>query len=193
MTIAPEELRTLGNTDLLQLPKTAFFCSREYPPCAERGTYLWALEQRYRGHCIISGFHSQLEQSVFRYLLQGADLPIIYVLGRGIQRKLQFEYGPEIKAGRLLFVSPFEADTTTVTPDTADIRNQLIAQLAEKFFVPYVTPNGHLEHLLLSPGAQNKPVYTLNIPENRDRIRSGAFLPLQPTGFFGKGKDDPKI
>ena len=26
-----EEVRTLGNTALLRLPKTAFFCSREYP------------------------------------------------------------------------------------------------------------------------------------------------------------------
>ncbi|QDA60439.1 DNA-binding protein [Hymenobacter jejuensis] len=191
MTIAPEELRTLGNTALLQLPKTAFFCSRVYPTCAERGTYLWALEQRYRGHCIISGFHSQLEQSVFRYLLQGAAQPIVYVLGRGIQPKLRFEYGPEIDAGRLLFVSPFESDTTTVTPETADIRNQLIAQLADKFFVPYVTPGGTLEHLLLSPSAQNKPVYTLNIPENRDRLRSGAFLALQPNGVFGRDTDKP--
>ncbi|KAA9333230.1 DNA-binding protein [Hymenobacter busanensis] len=174
MSIAPDELRTLGNPTLLQRPKTAFFCSREYPLSAERPTFLWAMEQRYRNRCVLSGFHSRLEQTVFRYLLQGEQQPIVYVLGRGIQPNLRLEYGPEIADNRLLFVTPFEPDVRSITQETADIRNLLIAELAEAFFVPYAAPGGNLEQLLLSEAVRGKPVFTLDLPENQVLLAQGA-------------------
>jgi hypothetical protein len=185
MNTAPDELRTLGNTALLQLPKTAFFCSRDYPPAIEQPTYVWALEQRYRGVCVISGFHSRLEQAVFRYLLQGNEQPIIYVLGRGIQASVRLEYGPEIEAGRLLFVTPFESDVRTITQETANIRNLLLADMADRFFIPYVAPDGNIDRLLQTPQARNKPVYTLNIPENSALLARGA-RPFRPGGMLGR-------
>ncbi|GAA3919635.1 DNA-binding protein [Hymenobacter algoricola] len=185
MTIAPEELRLLGNAALLKLPKTAFFCSRDYPAGIEHPANLWALDQRAAGHCVISGFHSQLEQSIFRYLLQGPGQPIIYVLARGIQPNVRSEYGPEIKAGRLLFVTAFEPDVTTASQETADIRNLLITDLADDFFVPYLAPDGTLQQLMASPTAQGKPIYTLDIPENQVFLRWGATV-YQPGSMLGR-------
>lgn len=185
MSIAPEELRSLGNLFLLKLHKTAFFCSRQYPPHIERPTYLWALEQRYRRRCVLSGFHSRLEQTVFRYLLQGPKQPIIYVLGRGIQPSVRFEYSPEIDAERLLFLTPFEVSVKTITAETAEIRNLLIADLADEFFIPYLSPGGNLDKLLEHPTAKNKPIYTLDLPENQALLERGA-LPYRPTGVLGR-------
>ncbi|SHL42459.1 DNA-binding protein [Hymenobacter psychrotolerans] len=185
MRIAPEELRSLGNLSLLQQRKTAFFCSRESPPEVERLACLWALEQRYMQRCIMSGFHSRLEQSIFRYLLQGSRQPIIYVLGRGLQTNVRLEYGPEITAGSLLFLSPFEAAVRTITAETADIRNLLIADLADEFFIPYLQPGGNLDALLAHPIAKGKPVYTLNIPQNRLLLKRGAH-PWVPMGMLGR-------
>ncbi|WP_210114324.1 hypothetical protein [Hymenobacter aquaticus] len=185
MVIAPEELCCLGNTHLLDLPKTAFFCSRQYPASVEQPTYRWALEQRAQKQCVLSGFHSMLEQTVFRYLLQGQEQPIIYVLGRGIQPNVRMEYGPEIEAGRLLFITPFEADVKTVTPETADIRNLLIAELADQFFIPYAAPNGVLARLLHTIVAQRKPILTLDIPENQALLRHGASV-FHPSGMLGR-------
>ena len=65
-----------GNKDLLQLPKTAFFCSRSVPAEEILRTYDWAREQRKQGKCIISGFHSIIEKDVFEILLKGSQ-PII--------------------------------------------------------------------------------------------------------------------
>ncbi|QNH62596.1 DNA-binding protein [Hymenobacter sediminicola] len=185
MQIDPEEIRSSGNLALLRQRKTAFFCSREYPAEIERLTYLWALEQRYMQRCIISGFHSKLEQTVFRYLLQGSRQPIVYTLGRGIQANIRLEYGPEIEAGRLLFLSPFESTVRTITPETAEIRNLLIADLADEFFIPYLQPGGNLDQLLAHPIAQGKPVYTLNIALNRPLLKRGI-RPWLPMGVLGR-------
>lgn len=174
MKIAADELRTLGNTALLRLPKTAFFCSREYPPRVERATYLWAMEQRQLGHCVLSGFHSRLEQAVLRFLRRDVQQPIIYALGRGIQHALRLEYEQDVHLGRLLFLSPFEPSVNTITEDTAAIRNLLLADLADQFFVPYVTPGGNLEQLLRNDVARNKPLFTLDLPENAALLRAGA-------------------
>ncbi|MCB2376556.1 hypothetical protein LGH70_03120 [Hymenobacter sp. BT635] len=185
MVIAPEEIRQLGSVELLSQPKTAFFCSRDYPASIEQPTYLWALEQRAQSRCIVSGFHSLLEQVVFRYLLQGRQQPIVYVLGRGIQPNIRMEYGPEIEAGHLLFLTPFEADVKTVTQETADIRNMLVAELADQLFIPYLAPNGNLARLLQSSSAHGKPILTLDIPQNKALLGQGAAV-FQPSGMLGR-------
>ncbi|RSK37344.1 DNA-binding protein [Hymenobacter metallilatus] len=179
-----EELRTLGNTALLRLPKTAFFCSRDYPHRIERLSYLWAMEQRQLGYCVLSGFHSQLEQSIFRFLRRDVQQPIVYVLGRGIQPALPLEYERDIQLGRLLFVTPFDREVSTVTQETANIRNLLIADMADRFFIPYMRPGGNLEQLLQGEVIRGKPLLTLNLPENRELFRRGARL-YQPPGLLG--------
>jgi len=52
----------LGNKELLKLKKTAFLCSRKIPASAVLKCYDWAIEQREKGNCVISGFHSKLEK-----------------------------------------------------------------------------------------------------------------------------------
>lgn len=185
MATTLEKIRTLGNTALLRLPKTAFLCSRDYPLSIERITYLWAMEQRQLGYCVLSGFHSRLEQSIFRFLRRDVQQPIVYALGRGIQPSMPLDYERDIQLGRLLFITPFEPNTMTVTQETANIRNQLIADLADRFFIPYVRPGGNLEQLLLDDATmRNKPVLTLNLPENEPFIRRGARL-YRPPGLLG--------
>lgn len=184
MSIAAEELYTSGNVDLLKQCKTAFFCSRDYPAAIEYPTYLWALEQRYEQSCVLSGFHSKLEQAVFRYLLQGPRQPIIYALGRGIQPNLRMEYGPEIDAGRLLFLTPFEATVRQITAETAEIRNLLIADLADEFFIPYLRPGGNIDQLLTQPAVQGKTIYTLDMPLNQHLLQRGI-EPWRPHGVLG--------
>lgn len=174
MNIAPEELYTLGNLALLQQPKTTFFCSREYPASIEEPTYQWAQAQRERKRCIFSAFHSQLEQKMLRYLLHEPEQPVIYALGRGIQPNLRLQYGPELKAGNLLVLTIFEPDVRTITSETAEIRNLLLADLSDEFFIPYLTPGGRIDQLLDQPAAQGKPIITLDIPENEPLLRRGA-------------------
>jgi hypothetical protein len=46
----------LGNEELLKLPKTAFLCSRKILASTVLKCYDWAIEQREKGNCVISGF-----------------------------------------------------------------------------------------------------------------------------------------
>ncbi len=67
-------METIGNKEILKLPKTAFLCSRNVSASVVLKCYDWATEQRDAGHCVISGFHSQLEKDVLHFLLKGTQL-----------------------------------------------------------------------------------------------------------------------
>ncbi|MCK4343674.1 MAG: hypothetical protein KAX05_00190 [Bacteroidales bacterium] len=136
-----------GNIEILNLPKTAFLCSRKVLASVVLKCYDWAIEQREKGNCIISGFHSQIEKDVLHYLLKGQQ-PIILVLARGIKENLEPEFKTAIEQNRLLIITPFDKSVKRVTEKTAQTRNQLMTDLADKITVGYVSKDGQLEELL---------------------------------------------
>ena len=138
---------SLGNIDLLKLPKIAFLCSRKVPASAVLKCYDWAIEQREKGNCVISGFHSQIEKDVLHYLLKGKQ-PIILALARGLKEKLEPEFLTPIEQGRLLIITPFDKTIKRVTQQTAATRNKLMIELADNITVGYASPSGQLEELL---------------------------------------------
>ena len=141
-----------GNIELLKLHKTAFLCSRKVPASVVLKCYDWAIEQREKGNCIISGFHSKLEKDVLHYLLKGAQ-PIIVALARGLKEKVEAEFLQPIAQGRLLIVTPFATSVKRVTEQTAQTRNKMMIELAENITVGYASEEGKLEGIL--KGLQN--------------------------------------
>ena len=115
--------------------------------------YDWAIEQREKGNCIISGFHSQIEKDVLHYLLKGKQ-PIIVALARGLKQKIEPEFQKAIEQNRLLIITPFEKSVKRVTEQTAQIRNQLMIELADEITIGYASENGQIEKLL---AITNKP------------------------------------
>ena len=142
-----EIIASLGNTELLKLPKTAFLCSRQVPAGVVLKCYDWAIAQREAGRCIISGFHSQLEKDVMHYLLKG-NQPIILVPARGLKKRLEPELKDAINEKRLLIVIPFDEKIKRVTRETASQRNRFMAELADEIFVAYALPGGNIEKLI---------------------------------------------
>jgi predicted Rossmann fold nucleotide-binding protein DprA/Smf involved in DNA uptake len=138
---------SLGNTDLLKLPKTAFLCSRQVPASVVLKCYDWAIEQREKGNCVISGFHSQIEKDVLHYLLKGKQ-PIILALARGLKEKLEPEFVKPLEQGRLLIITPFDKSVKRVSSQNAQTRNQLMTTLADQITIGYASPGGQLEELL---------------------------------------------
>lgn len=137
----------LGNKDILQECKIGFLCSRKVPAEIILKTYDWAIEQREKGICIVSGFHSKIEKDVFHYLLKGTQ-PIVMVLARGMKQKWSSEIKKAIKDKRLLIMSPFDSSVRRVTNETAQKRNEFILELADRIYIAYVRPNGALEKLI---------------------------------------------
>lgn len=137
----------LGNEMLLELEKTAFLCSRKIPASAVLKCYDWAVAQREAGNCVISGFHSQIEKDVLHYLLKGKQ-PIILALARGLKEKIEPELIKPLEEGRILFISSFDKTVKRVTEQTAEIRNKMMIELADKITVGYTSEGGKLEALL---------------------------------------------
>ncbi|MCX7985861.1 MAG: hypothetical protein N2662_02845, partial [Bacteroidales bacterium] len=136
----------LGNIELLKLSKIAFLCSRNIPAAAVLKCYDWAIAQREAGHCVISGFHSQIEKDVLHYLLKG-NQPIIIALARSLKDKIEPELRKPLEQGRILIISPFNENVKRVTEQTAEIRNRMMIELADKITIGYASVGGKIEKL----------------------------------------------
>lgn len=137
----------VGDLKIIENPKTAFLCSRKIPASVVLKCYDWAIEQREKGNCIISGFQSQIEKDVFHYLLKGKQ-PIIVVLARGLKQKYDPLIQLAIEQNRLLIITPFDKEVFRVTEKTAQIRNQLMIDLADQIIVGHISDGGLLQELL---------------------------------------------
>ena len=139
----------LGNEELLKNKMTAFLCSRKVPASIVLKCYDWAIARRNAGDCVISGFHSQLEKDVLHYLLKGTQ-PVILALARGLKDRLDPDLKIPLDEGRLLIITPFEKSVKKITAQTAQIRNQMMIDLADKITIGYASPGGLLEELIRS-------------------------------------------
>ena len=83
-------LTYLGNKEILKEHKVGFLCSCKVPAEIILKTYDWAIEQRGKRICVVSGFHSKIEKDVFHYLLKSSQ-PIILVLSSGMMKRLPVE------------------------------------------------------------------------------------------------------
>ena len=137
----------LGNAEILKLYKVAFLCSRQIPSSVVLKCYDWATEQRDKGNCVISGFHSLIEKEVFYYLLKGKQ-PIIIVMARGLKDTLEQELVKPVEQGRLLIVSSFSKQVKKITTETAQVRNQLMLDLADEVVLGYKSSGGNIDKII---------------------------------------------
>jgi predicted Rossmann fold nucleotide-binding protein DprA/Smf involved in DNA uptake len=143
---APAQLTTLGNLNLLALPKTGLFCSARCPGNVILSTYDQAARWREAGRCIISGFHSPVEQECLRILLRGTQ-PIILCPARSLLQRIPAEWQTPLANGCMLILSGFAPTEKRVTTELATRRNDLVAALADEIYVAYATVGGHIEQL----------------------------------------------
>jgi hypothetical protein len=132
-----------GMRTLLDKPMTAFFASRRCPGPAIRAGLNWALEQAHERNVVVSGFHSPLEQSVLKLLLQ-AGSPAVATLARPIDgAKLPTAWRAAIDAGSLTLLGPVAA-SGRLTQELAFRRNNAAAVLAEVIVIAYADAEGNL-------------------------------------------------
>jgi len=152
---APAQLATLGNLDLLALPKTALFCSARCPGHAILAVYDQAARWRDAGRCVIGGFHSPVEKECLRILLRG-NSPVIICVARGLPRRLPPNWREPLSSGRMLLLSIFPVGMTRVTAALAVRRNEFVAALADDVWFAHITPGGQMAKLSHRAGAWNR-------------------------------------
>ena len=137
----------LGNEEILKNHKIAFFCSQKCPAEVILKSFDWAIEQRNKGNCIVTGAHSPVEKDVFQFLIKGKQ-PLILVLGRNSKKPLDNALIKSIDSNRLIVIYPFDENCIRISQQISYNRNQYIAELADEIFVAYATPGGNIEKLL---------------------------------------------
>jgi predicted Rossmann fold nucleotide-binding protein DprA/Smf involved in DNA uptake len=144
---APVRLWAIGSLDLLNVPKTALFCSKTCPGDAILAAMDQAQKWRDQGRCIISGFHSPIEKECLQILLRGVQ-PIIICPARSLEKmRIPKELRDGIARDRMLLLSPFDPSQRRITATLSEQRNKLVAALADEVYFAHVTPGGKTTRL----------------------------------------------
>ena len=137
----------LGNIDLLEREKIAYFCSRRYAPRAVLASYDWATAQRDK--VVISTFHSPLEKDVLEFLLKNKQ-PVIYVLPARMYKRVPARFREVIDEGLVLLVSLFGENVCRYSDKTAYTANRYILSKASEVVFGSVAEGSHTEKLYKS-------------------------------------------
>jgi predicted Rossmann fold nucleotide-binding protein DprA/Smf involved in DNA uptake len=144
---APVRLWAIGDYDLIKMPKTALFCSNRCPGDVILKTMDQAKKWRDEGRCVISGFHSPVEKECLKILLRGKQ-SIIICPARSLEgMRIPREWRNDIKAGRILLLSPFDPSKRRLTTVLSEQRNLIVAALADEVYFAHITLNGRISQL----------------------------------------------
>ena len=144
---APKAIQVIGSPAALAQSMIAFFCSKETPGATILKAFDQAAAWRDAGVCVISGFHSPLEQQCLDILLRGKQ-PIVMALARGLGTlRLSAPQRKAFDGGRLTIISQFPESGTRTTKETARQRNRFIAALADEVAFAYIANGGSLSLL----------------------------------------------
>ncbi len=138
-------MHSVGNAELLKLHKVAFLCSRRFPAEVALKSYRWADEQREKGTCVISGYHSTIEKDILCRLLQGTQ-PIIIAMAKGL-KKLDPEWNGAVASGRLLVISRYADSVSHPCESKCYQRNRMMIELADNIVIAHASAGGNLERL----------------------------------------------
>ena len=152
-------LSGLGAADLLKGPMTAFFASRQCPGSAIRAATTWALQQARDHRTVVGGFHSPLEQSVLRLLLEGNGAAVVVLARPVVTATLPSSWRDALGAGRMAVVSR-SASVQRLTEQGAEDRNDLAARLADRIAVAHTSPGGRLSEQCVRWRAAGMDVWT---------------------------------
>jgi len=151
----------LGDKTLLDRTTVGFLASRNATPSIAARCRAWVESICGSESVIISGFHSPLEQELFRIFFERRQ-PVVWVLGRSIYRRMEPELLEAIDEGRLLLLS--------VCPGrhhsrySAQLRNRYVAmQTHEMVFAAFDTNRSlaPLHDLLLAMEKKTTVIDTL--------------------------------
>jgi hypothetical protein len=134
-------LRGMGNPALWHAEKLGVLCSRNAPRPAgipKAAAYL-------------SGFHSPMEQEIFRKLLEH-KMPVIWCPAWGLGGTQSPEAITALEENRMLILEMTARDGDLAS---AEARNRFVLEQADKLWLPHVTPGGMLDRLVKAASASS--------------------------------------
>jgi predicted Rossmann fold nucleotide-binding protein DprA/Smf involved in DNA uptake len=166
-------LWTIGNRAILDQPLLGFFCSRQCPGDAIVRTYDLARGLRDAGIAVIGGFHSPMEKECLDLLLRGPQPIVICPAGSIEEMRFPSAWRRPIDDGRLLILSPFEANERRPTAALAEQRNHLVAVVASAVFIVHAARGSKIEQFCKGLREKGQPVWTFDNAENEALQQTG--------------------
>lgn len=139
------EIRSkLGNENIMQMRKTAFFCSRKEPSGLQPAVDRWIATLQPDKVCVMCGDQSPMEKHVFSSLLE-RKIPAILVLAEAMHEQWSEPVSAALGSGQLLIITHCGPEVHTVCARSAFDRNALMMALADEIIVGYCSKGGNLE------------------------------------------------
>lgn len=174
LPIGISRLETRGYSPLLERRFTALFCSLRPPPDLVLPALDLARTFRRAEVPVISGFHSPVERGCLEILLTGKQ-PIAVCLPRSIQRmRIPPEWRTALAERRLIVASGAGFREERPTARSAELRNRLVAALADRVVIVHASAGGRLYGLAREVVRSGKPLLCLDHPSNGDLLLLGA-------------------
>jgi predicted Rossmann fold nucleotide-binding protein DprA/Smf involved in DNA uptake len=137
-----------GNREVLKERLNAVLCSKACPGDKIIEAIDLAQQWRTENRAVISGFHTPVEKECLRIFVRGPQR-IVICPARGLDPfQLTAEWQQKFKRGELLIVSPFDSSIRRPTKETAELRNQLVVDLATKVTIIHASRGGALERAI---------------------------------------------
>ncbi len=147
------KLQYLGNKELLERTKTAFFASMTIQSQHVLDCYDWATGLNAENDCVISGFNSAIERDVLHFLLEH-KVPVIIVLTRKPYIRIPKEHKTAYNEGRLLYISV--SNGMRANRDLALRRNRYVAEMADELVFGMLTEQSSLYEIYTKAVTDNK-------------------------------------
>jgi len=141
------QVAVIGNTALLNKQKLGLFCSRKCPAIKILEAYdkfkKWSADTEIT---IVNGFHSPVEKECFKLLLAGKANIIICPARELDHMRILKEWQSALDDERMLILSSFKEKRAD--KQTTFERNQLVDQLADELYIPYVSQDSDLNRII---------------------------------------------
>ena len=147
-----------GKLELLDRKAIAFLSSRTIATDKVMACYDWATSLNAETDCVVSGFHSPIEQDVLHFLLKNR-IPVIVVLARAMYKQIPEELEEAYNDGRVLFISI--SNNTRVNKATASIRNRYVVDLAQEVLFGMLAEKSSLNEIYQYAKDNNKKILTI--------------------------------
>ena len=146
---APPQFMAIGNTDLLNEPLIGLIASRECPGHVLLQTLELATQWARAQQVVLSGFHSPLEQQVFRSMLRRNGRAIKLLAHSLDHYRVPPLEQASLASGHLLVLSASPPTIVRTTRAQSLARNRLVLALATEVVAPHVSTDSPLATLLI--------------------------------------------
>jgi hypothetical protein len=158
---APGDIACLGALELLEGRCLGFVCSARCSGEAILEAYEVSKKLSPVEGAVVGGFHSPMERQFLEILLV-RKVPAVVCVPRPLGgMRIPPLWKTAIQEGRLLLLSPMLFGSRRFSRPMAELRNAIVAAIADPIFVPYAAAGGSVEKLLTICAGWGKRILTV--------------------------------